>query len=150
MSQDVYSAGFSPTQTVELQKMFQKCGFKGAEWVDIPAWLNYTIQLTAGQFIAGEKQSVGSSAGADFYLRRIQLVNAAKQGTGERFRHAPGLHAHPCSKWSLSAIREIWPMRPLPVRERRSQPRGRFHPATWASSSRKFIARPARTSPSTF
>ena len=77
MSQDVYSAGFSPTQTVELQKMFQKCGFKGAEWVDIPAWLNYTIQLTAGQFIAGEKQSVGSSAGADFYLRRIQLVNAA-------------------------------------------------------------------------
>lgn len=75
-SSDVYSAGFTPTQTVELQSMFQKCGFAGAEWIDLPAWFMYTTQLTAGQFLAGEKQSVGSANGADFYLRRIQLINA--------------------------------------------------------------------------
>jgi hypothetical protein len=76
MSQDVYSAGFTPTQTVELQSMFQKCGFSGADWIDIPAWFMYTTQLSAGQVLAGEKQSAGSASGADFYLRRLQLINA--------------------------------------------------------------------------
>lgn len=74
--QDIYSAGFTPTQTVELQSMFQKCGFQGAEWIDIPRWIFFTVQLAGGQFLAGQKQSVGSSDGADFFLRRIQLVNA--------------------------------------------------------------------------
>ena len=83
--QDVYRSGFNPTQTVELQSMFQRCGFHGADWVDIPAWLMYTTQLAAGQFIAGEKQSVGSANGADFYLRRIQLVNASSHATGPNF-----------------------------------------------------------------
>jgi len=74
---DVYSSGMLETQTVELQSMFQRCGFSGAEWVDIPRWTMYTNQLTAGQLLAGEKQSVGSAEGADFYLRRIQYVNLA-------------------------------------------------------------------------
>lgn len=78
---DVYSAGFTPTQTVELQSMFQRCGFQGAEWIDMPQWFMYTNQLTAGQFLAGEKQSVGSANGADFYLRRIQLINAESQAS---------------------------------------------------------------------
>ena len=73
--QDVYSSGFTPTQTVELQSMFQKCGFQGAEWIDIPQYLMYTTQLTTSQLLVGEKQSVGSSDGADFYLRRIQGIN---------------------------------------------------------------------------
>ena len=74
--QDVYSSGFTPTQTVELQSMFQKCGFQGADWVDIPAWLMFTTQIAEGAVLAGQKQSVGSSQGADFYLRRIQTINA--------------------------------------------------------------------------
>lgn len=85
MGQDVYSSGFTPTQTVELQTMFQKCGFSGADWVDIPAWLMYTQQLTATQFLAGQKQSVGSANGADFYLRRIQLLNAEAANGGPLF-----------------------------------------------------------------
>lgn len=83
--QDVYSSGFTPTQTVELQTMFQRCGFQGTDWVDIPQWLIYTIQLSAGQFIAGEKQSVGSANGADFYLRRIQLLNASSASGAPQF-----------------------------------------------------------------
>jgi hypothetical protein len=61
--------------------MFQRCGFSGADWIDLPTMFMYTTQLMAGQFLAGEKQSVGSSAGADFYLRRLQLVNASLAGT---------------------------------------------------------------------
>jgi hypothetical protein len=56
--------------------MFQKCGFQGADWVDIPAWLMFTTQIAEGVILAGQKQSVGSSQGADFYLRRIQTLNA--------------------------------------------------------------------------
>lgn len=65
--------------------MFQRCGFAGADWVDIPEWILYTQQLTAGQFLAGQKQSVGSANGADFYLRRIQLINAEASNGGPQF-----------------------------------------------------------------
>ena len=73
---DVYSSGLSPTQTVELQSMFQRCGFSGAEWVDIPAWLSYSVNVphASGGLLANQKQSVGSAQGADFYLRRIQTL----------------------------------------------------------------------------
>lgn len=73
--QDIYSAGFTPTQTVELQSMFQRCGFSGAEWVDLPAWLMFTLLVPNGELIANQKQSVGSAQGADFYLRRVQMLN---------------------------------------------------------------------------
>lgn len=75
--QDVYSSGFTPTQTVELQSMFQRCGFAGADWVDIPAWLFFSVNVptAGGGLLANQKQSVGSSQGADFYLRRIQTLN---------------------------------------------------------------------------
>lgn len=82
MSQDVYSAGFSPTQTVELQSMFQKCGFSGADWIDLPQWFLYSTEIAAGAFIAGQKQSVGAANGADFYLRRVQLLNAGAPSSG--------------------------------------------------------------------
>jgi hypothetical protein len=77
MSQDVYSSSFTPTQTVELQSMFQRCGFKGTDWVDIPAWLFFsvTVPTAGGGLLANQKQSVGSAQGADFYLRRIQTLN---------------------------------------------------------------------------
>src|SRR5208337_3505223 len=77
--EDVYSSSFTPEQTVELQSMFQRCGFSGADWVDIPAWLLFTVSVpvTGGGLLANQKQSVGSAQGADFYLRRIQLLNAA-------------------------------------------------------------------------
>lgn len=81
--QDVYSAGFNPTQTVELQKMFEKCGFSGADWVDIPAWFMFTASVAAGQVLAGQKQSAGSAQGADFYLRRLRLINAESGTQGE-------------------------------------------------------------------
>jgi hypothetical protein len=68
---------FGPERTVALQSMFEKCGFSSAEWVDIPQWLVFTAQVpsTGGGLLAGQKQSVGSSQGADFYLRRIELVS---------------------------------------------------------------------------
>lgn len=76
--EDIYSSTFTPEQTVTLQSMFQKCGFSGAEWVDIPAWLVFAVQVpaaTPGPLLANQKQSVGSVQGADFYLRRIQTIN---------------------------------------------------------------------------
>ena len=45
--EDVYSSSFTPEQTVELQSMFQRCGFSGADWVDIPAWLVFTVKVPA-------------------------------------------------------------------------------------------------------
>ena len=33
--------------------MFQKCGFQGADWVDIPAWLMFTTQIAEGAVLAG-------------------------------------------------------------------------------------------------
>jgi hypothetical protein len=73
---DIYASGFSPTQTVELQSMFQKCGFSGADWIDIPAWLMFSVSVpyANGGLLANQKQSVGSAQGADFYLRRIQQL----------------------------------------------------------------------------
>jgi hypothetical protein len=78
--EDIYSSSFTPEQTVQLQSMFQRCGFSGAEWIDLPVWLVFTIQvpLTGGGLLANQKQSVGSVQGADFYLRRIQLLNFAQ------------------------------------------------------------------------
>ena len=77
--EDVYSSSFTPEQTVELQSMFQRCGFSGADWVDIPAWLVFTVKVPAanGGLLPNQKQSVGSAQGADFYLRRIQAINLA-------------------------------------------------------------------------
>lgn len=74
---DIYASGFTPTQTVELQSMFEKCGFSGADWVDIPAWLCFSVLVPSanGGLLANQKQSVGSAQGADFYLRRIQTLN---------------------------------------------------------------------------
>lgn len=68
---------FGPEQTVELASMFEKCGVSGIDWVDIPQWITFTVQVptTGGGLLAGQKQSVGSAQGADFYLRRIALVN---------------------------------------------------------------------------
>src|SRR5208337_2161136 len=79
--EDVYSSSFTPEQTVELQSMFQRCGFSGADWVDIPAWLVFTVKVPAanGGLLPNQKQSVGSAQGADFYLRRIQAINLANQ-----------------------------------------------------------------------
>ena len=75
--EDIYSSSFTPEKTVELQKMFQRCGFSGADWVDIPAWLVFTVSVPGanGGLLANQKQSVGSAQGADFYLRRIQTLN---------------------------------------------------------------------------
>ena len=75
--EDVYTAGPNPTQTVELQTMFKRCGFSGADWVDIPAWLMFSVQVPSagGGLVANQKQSVGSAQGADFFLRRIQTIN---------------------------------------------------------------------------
>jgi hypothetical protein len=72
--EDIYSSTFTPEKTAELQLMFQRCGFSGAEWVDIPAYLVFSVQVPAtnGGLLAAQKQSVGSAQGADFYLRRIQ------------------------------------------------------------------------------
>ena len=65
---------FGQEQTVELATMFARCGFKQADWVDIPAWILFTasVPVTGGGLLSGQKQSVGSAQGADFYLRRIQ------------------------------------------------------------------------------
>jgi hypothetical protein len=82
--EDIYSSSFSPEQTVELQSMFRRCGFSGAEWVDIPAWLVFTVQVpfANGGLLANQKQSVGSAQGADFYLRRIQNLGLFTPGGG--------------------------------------------------------------------
>ena len=80
---DIYSSTFTPEQTVELQSMFQRCGFSGAEWVDIPAWLLFSVTVPAlspGPLLANQKQSAGSAQGADFYLRRIQAINLTTVG----------------------------------------------------------------------
>ncbi len=55
----------------------------GAEWVDIPAWLVFSVLVpsAAGGLLANQKQSVGSAQGADFYLRRIQTINLQFGGT---------------------------------------------------------------------
>jgi hypothetical protein len=68
---------FGPEQTVELQSVFEKCGVPGVEWIDIPKWITFTaaVPLAGGGLLAGQKQSVGSADGADFYLRRISVVN---------------------------------------------------------------------------
>jgi hypothetical protein len=81
--EDIYSSTFKPEQTVALQSMFQKCGFSGAEWVDIPAWLVFAVAVpaTGGGLLANQKQSVGSAQGADFYLRRIQTINLSAGGS---------------------------------------------------------------------
>lgn len=81
--EDIYSSTFTPEQTVELQSMFRRCGFSGAQWVDIPAWLTFSVLVPAasGGLLANQKQSVGSAQGADFYLRRIQTINLTGNGT---------------------------------------------------------------------
>jgi hypothetical protein len=68
---------FTPEQTVELDKMFELCGIGGLDWVDIPAWIDFTVQVpvAGGGLLPNQKQSAGSAQGADFYLRRIQLIN---------------------------------------------------------------------------
>jgi hypothetical protein len=61
---DIYSSTFTPEQTVELQSMFQRCGFSGAEWVDIPAWLLFSVTVPAlspGPLLANQKQSAGET-----------------------------------------------------------------------------------------
>jgi hypothetical protein len=65
---------FGQEQTVELSTMFERCGFQATDWVDIPAWILFTasVPTTGGGLLSGQKQSVGSAQGADFYLRRIQ------------------------------------------------------------------------------
>jgi hypothetical protein len=81
--EDIYSSTFTPEKTAELQTMFQRCGFSGAEWVDIPVWLAFSVLVPAasGGLLANQKQSVGSSQGADFYLRRIQTINLLSGGS---------------------------------------------------------------------
>lgn len=76
----------SQQQTVELQTMFERCGFKGADWVDIPAWLVFTaaVPATGGGLLSGQKQSVGSAQGADFYLRRIQTIGLNSPTNGQQ------------------------------------------------------------------
>jgi hypothetical protein len=68
---------FGKEQTVELAHMFRKCGLQSTEWVDIPQWIAFTVAVptAGGGLLAGQKQSVGSAQGADFYLRRISLLN---------------------------------------------------------------------------
>lgn len=69
---------FTPEQTVELDKMFQRCGFEGAEWLDVPAWIIFTQKVpvaSGSNVLTGLTQSVGNTPGADFFLRRIQTVN---------------------------------------------------------------------------
>lgn len=79
---DIYSSTLTPEQTVELQKMFRRCGFSGAEWIDIPHWLTLSVQVPSanGGLLANQKQSVGSAQGADFFLRRIQTINLVPAG----------------------------------------------------------------------
>jgi hypothetical protein len=73
--EDIYSAQLPPDQTEELEAMFEKCGFEDAEWVDIPAWLVFTVTVPSanGGLLANQKQAVGWDA--DFFLRRIQWIN---------------------------------------------------------------------------
>lgn len=79
---DIYSSSLTPEQTVELQSMFRRCGFSGAEWIDIPHWLTLSVTVPSanGGLLANQKQSVGSAQGADFYLRRIQTINILPAG----------------------------------------------------------------------
>jgi hypothetical protein len=71
----------TPEQTVELDQMFHQCGFPSQDWIDIPAWLYFQATVASGAYLAGQKQSVGSAQGADFYLRRVQLLNNVASGS---------------------------------------------------------------------
>jgi hypothetical protein len=75
--ENIYGSTLTPDQTVQLQSMFNRCGFSGDEWVDFPHWLtlSVTVPVANGGLLANQKQSVGSAQGADFYLRRIQGIN---------------------------------------------------------------------------
>lgn len=74
---DIYGSTLTPEKTAELQSMFQRCGFSGAEWIDIPHWLTLSVAVPSanGGLLANQKQSVGSAQGADFFLRRVQNIN---------------------------------------------------------------------------
>ncbi len=77
---------FGPQQTVQLQSMFERCGFSGAQWIDIPKFLLFTasVPVTGGGLLPGQKQSVGSEQGADFFLRRIQLLGFNSGTAGQQ------------------------------------------------------------------
>lgn len=74
--QDVFAASLDPQRTVELEKMFQRCGYSGADWIDMPGFINFSQQvpLANGGLVAGQKQAIGNLQGADFYLRRISTI----------------------------------------------------------------------------
>ena len=77
LMEDIYGSTLTPDQTVQLQSMFNRCGFEGDQWVDFPHWLVLAVTVPAanGGLLPNQKQSVGSAQGADFYLRRIQTIN---------------------------------------------------------------------------
>ncbi len=60
-----------PSESLQLESMFKRCGLASQDWVDIPSWIVFnTVVPIANPIVPGLKQGIPDE-GADFFLRRI-------------------------------------------------------------------------------